>query len=99
MKRNFNANESILFYRSPILEKGINQVAFIICTSGTTGFPKGVCISHVALLHILKSYARNTCPANRTYKAGLNYVHGEKSLLEIKDFYHYTERIERKVPL
>ncbi|XP_013107201.2 uncharacterized protein LOC106086929 [Stomoxys calcitrans] len=42
-------------YEGPILEKGLNQVAVIVCTSGTTGFPKAVCISHAALLECFNS--------------------------------------------
>uniref|UniRef100_A0A1I8PMU7 AMP-dependent synthetase/ligase domain-containing protein n=1 Tax=Stomoxys calcitrans TaxID=35570 RepID=A0A1I8PMU7_STOCA len=42
-------------YEGPILEKGVNQVAVIICTSGTTGFPKAVCMSHAALLECYNS--------------------------------------------
>ncbi|XP_075161898.1 uncharacterized protein LOC142234626 [Haematobia irritans] len=42
-------------FRVPPLEKGANQVAVIVCTSGTTGFPKEVCISHAALLQLFEA--------------------------------------------
>ncbi|XP_059225112.1 uncharacterized protein LOC131997722 [Stomoxys calcitrans] len=41
-------------YIVPVLEKSAYQVAVIVCTSGTTGFPKAVCISHAALLDFFK---------------------------------------------
>lgn len=39
-----------LFYRSPKLENGGDQLAIILCSSGTTGPVKGVGLSHKALI-------------------------------------------------
>lgn len=38
-------------YRSAPLEKGGDQTAAILCSSGTTGLPKGVTLSHKAIVY------------------------------------------------
>ncbi|TMW48849.1 hypothetical protein DOY81_006078 [Sarcophaga bullata] len=40
-------------FRCVDLELGYDQTAFIICSSGTTGLPKGVCTSHAGILNRL----------------------------------------------
>ncbi|XP_061392787.1 probable 4-coumarate--CoA ligase 1 [Musca vetustissima] len=42
-------------FRVPPLKEGVHQSAFIVCTSGTTGLPKGVCISHATF--VFNTYA------------------------------------------
>ncbi|KAM7356963.1 uncharacterized protein ACRADG_002516 isoform 2-T2 [Cochliomyia hominivorax] len=39
---------------APVLEKGWDQVAMILCSSGTTGLPKGVTMSHASILNAKK---------------------------------------------
>ncbi|KAM7349499.1 putative 4-coumarate--CoA ligase 1 [Cochliomyia hominivorax] len=41
-------------FRCVNLEEGYDQTAVIICSSGTTGLPKGVCESHASILNTLK---------------------------------------------
>ncbi|XP_065363972.1 uncharacterized protein LOC135957205 isoform X2 [Calliphora vicina] len=41
-------------FRCVDLDDGYDQTAVIICSSGTTGLPKGVCESHASILNILK---------------------------------------------
>lgn len=42
-------------YKCPQLSEGPNQVAAILCSSGSTGLPKGVNMSHAALLALGES--------------------------------------------
>ncbi|XP_046808106.1 4-coumarate--CoA ligase 1-like [Lucilia cuprina] len=41
-------------FKAPVLEQGWNQVAMILCSSGTTGLPKGVTMSHASILNAKK---------------------------------------------
>lgn len=37
-------------FRFPIIGDGSKEIAMIVCSSGTTGLPKGVCTSHAQIL-------------------------------------------------
>ncbi|XP_023298095.2 probable 4-coumarate--CoA ligase 1 [Lucilia cuprina] len=49
---NETGNEN--YFKCVELEDGYDQTAVIICSSGTTGLPKGVCESHASILNTLK---------------------------------------------
>lgn len=40
-----------MIFRRPVKVDGENDIAFIVCSSGTTGPSKGVCVSHAILAH------------------------------------------------
>lgn len=54
--RKFGFKQSIYFsiYFSPVDIDGENETAIIVCSSGTTGLAKGVCMTHAAILDSLE---------------------------------------------
>uniref|UniRef100_A0A336L8I2 CSON004688 protein n=1 Tax=Culicoides sonorensis TaxID=179676 RepID=A0A336L8I2_CULSO len=94
----------------PALDDPSKHTALIMCSSGTTGLPKGVCLSHSQVIHQIQSL-----PYRKSTEVVLNYsslywISGMSVTLQsvmlnftrvvttkpfnLKDFYHILENFE-----
>ncbi|XP_011293216.1 uncharacterized protein LOC101891121 [Musca domestica] len=68
-------------YKCPQLLEGPNQVAAILCSSGSTGLPKGVNMSHAALLALGESLLDNESSSNLLCFSSLYWLSAVISIL------------------